>query len=53
MSRQEYEALKSANNDFESEKDRQVLEQDLIAIGIFGIQDPLRDTIVASVERVS
>ena len=34
---------------FALEKDRQVLEQNLIAIGLFGIQDPLRVQIVGSV----
>jgi len=33
----EFEALKSDNNNFENESDRDVLEQELIAIAIFGI----------------
>jgi len=41
-----YEELKAANNDFVAEKDREILETDLEAIGIFGLQDPLRSTIV-------
>jgi len=37
---------------FETDKDRDVLQQDLIAVGLFGIQDPLRNTIVESVNTV-
>jgi magnesium-transporting ATPase (P-type) len=37
------------NNGFAKEKDKEVLEQDLTAIGIFGLQDPLRETIVPSI----
>jgi magnesium-transporting ATPase (P-type) len=50
MSMGDYEALKAANNDFVAEKDREVLETDLEAIGIFGLQDPLRSTIVDSIK---
>lgn len=50
MSMQEYENIKYNNNNFEKEEDKFVLEQDLVAIGIFGIQDPLRETIVPSIE---
>ncbi len=49
MSMDDYEALKAANNDFEKEADREVLETDLEAIGIFGLQDPLRPTIKAAI----
>ena len=51
MSVQEYESLKSGNNNFSSEKDREVLESSLTLIGIFGLQDPLIDEIVDSVKR--
>jgi len=37
MSMAEYEQLKASNNNFEKEGDRQVLEQDLTAVGIFGL----------------
>jgi magnesium-transporting ATPase (P-type) len=47
----EYESIKSSNNDFQKESDKEVLENNLIAIGIFGLQDPLRDTIVSSIEK--
>jgi magnesium-transporting ATPase (P-type) len=52
MSMRDYEQYKRNNNNFALEKDRFCLEQDLIAIGLFGIQDPLRDTIVSSVREV-
>jgi len=53
MTMEEFETLKSQNNDFKNESDRQILETDLIAIGLFGIQDPLRGTIVESVKQVT
>jgi Ca2+ transporting ATPase len=51
MSMDAYNAIKAAHNNFEKEKDREVLEQGLVAIGIFGLQDPLRPTIVDSIKR--
>jgi magnesium-transporting ATPase (P-type) len=51
MSLDDYEQLKASNNDFEKEADRECLETDLEAIGIFGLQDPLRDTIVDSIAK--
>jgi len=51
MSMAEYNRIKAANNNFDKEEDKEVLEQDLTAIGIFGLQDPLRDTIVASIKK--
>jgi len=51
MSMNEYQEIKSANNDFAKESDKEVLENGLIAIGLFGLQDPLRDTIVSSIEK--
>jgi len=46
MSMEAYEELRSANNDFEKPEDKGCLETDLTAMGIFGLQDPLRPTIV-------
>jgi len=43
---EEFEGLKSDNNNFEKADDRTCLETDLTAIAIFGLQDPLRPTIV-------
>jgi len=37
MPEYDYKLLKSAHNNFEKEEDRIVLENDLIAIGIFGL----------------
>lgn len=51
MSMEEFNQLKSDNNDFAKESDRNCLEQNLIAIGIFGLQDPLRDGIFDSIKK--
>lgn len=48
---EEYERLKVANNDFQTEKDREALETNLTVVGIFALQDPLRDEIVGSVAK--
>ena len=48
---EDYEKLKLANNNFKSEQDREVLETDLTIVGIFALQDPLREEIVDSVRR--
>lgn len=48
---QEYEALMSENNNFHSEKDREVLESGLTVVGIYAMQDPLREEIVDSVKK--
>lgn len=45
-----YNEIKDANNNFETEEDREVLEDSLTAVGIFGLQDPLRPTIVPSIK---
>lgn len=47
----DFKALRDANNGFEKEADRYCLETNLIAIGLFGIQDPLRDTIKGSIAK--
>lgn len=47
---EEYERLKDQNNAFASEADREALETDLTLVGIYALQDPLRDEIVHSVE---
>jgi magnesium-transporting ATPase (P-type) len=44
-----YQQLKSEHNDFETEEDREVLEQGLIGVGIWGIQDPLREGITDAI----
>lgn len=51
MSKDDYEQLKSDNNDFAKEEDRDCLEADLCAIGIFGIQDPLRPGVDKSIAQ--
>lgn len=47
----QYEQIKAANNNFKSENDREVLETDLTIVGIYALQDPLRDEIVDSVRK--
>jgi Ca2+-transporting ATPase len=51
MSMEEYNYLKQSNNDFEKEADKECLECDLTAVGIFGLQDPLRGTIKDSIQK--
>ena len=51
ISKQDYEDLRAANNNFKSENDREVLEKALTVIGIYALQDPLRDEIVDSVVK--
>lgn len=48
---EEYERLKAQHNDFQNEKDREVLETSLTVIGIFALQDPLRHEIVSSAKK--
>jgi Ca2+-transporting ATPase len=45
----EFENMKSSNNGFAHERDREVLEAGMIMIGIFALMDPLRPEIVESV----
>jgi len=49
MSMDEFQEIKSSNNNFEKEADREILEQQLTAVGIFGLQDPLRNGIIESI----
>lgn len=49
MTMDEYENLKGENNNFDKPEDRDCLEKELIAVGIFGLQDPLRDEINDSI----
>jgi len=51
MSMNEFKNLKQMNNDFQKEADRLVLETDLVAAGLFGLQDPLRSTIKSSIAQ--
>lgn len=45
----DYEQMKLANNNFEKERDREVLETDMAVVCIFALIDPLRDEIIDSV----
>ena len=47
---EEYLQMKADNNNFQTEKDREVLEQEMTLIGICALQDPLRPRIQESVQ---
>jgi len=46
----EFEALSADNNNFEREEDREVLEKDLVATGIFALEDPLRPEVAEAIQ---
>lgn len=50
MSVDDFNALKEENNNFENEEDKYVLEEDLTAMCMFGIEDPLREGIDEAVK---
>jgi len=45
----EFNELKDENNQFENPEDRLCFEKNLTAVGLFGLQDPLRDGIFESI----
>jgi len=45
----DFERLKSSYNNFTTEADREVLENQLTFIGVFALQDELRDKVLRSV----
>mmetsp|Transcript_22171 Transcript_22171/g.16568 ORF Transcript_22171/g.16568 Transcript_22171/m.16568 type:complete len:230 (-) Transcript_22171:529-1218(-) len=47
----EFEAMKRANNNFQKEDDREVLETNMTVICIYALIDPLRPEIVDSVQK--
>ena len=47
---EEFEGLKADNDNFTTVENRACLETGLTAIGIFGLQDPLRPTIIDSIK---
>ena len=51
LTTQEYDNLYEQNNEFKTEKDREVLESSLTVAGIFALMDPLRPEIVDSVQK--
>ena len=51
FSHEEFEQIKAETNDFKEISDREVLENDLTAVGIWGIQDPLRDGIKEAIQK--
>ena len=54
MTLDEFNKIKSEHNDFEKAADTECLEEGgLEAIGIFGLQDPLRESIKDSIAEVN
>lgn len=47
----DWQTIKSRNNNFVSETDRSVIENDLIIVAIFGLQDPLRPGVRDAVKQ--
>lgn len=47
----DFEAIKAENNNFEKEGDRGILETELTGVCIWGLQDPLRPTIIDSIKK--
>ena len=50
---EQWEELKAENGGFETQESMACFETELEALGLFGIQDPLRDAIVGSVKIVN
>lgn len=46
---QEYELMKSSNNNFAKEDDRETMENEMTLVCIYALMDPLRPEIVESV----
>jgi magnesium-transporting ATPase (P-type) len=49
MSMDQFNEMKESNNNFETDEDRDCLEQDLVGCCIWGLQDPLREGIEESI----
>ena len=50
LSVDEYEKLKRQCNNFQSEQDREALENNLCFVGAFALQDDLRDKVLRSIQ---
>lgn len=48
----EWERLQAANNNFENESDRYIVEQGLVFVAAFGLNDELRDGVKESIESL-
>ena len=51
LSRQEFERTKAGSNDFATDWNREILEDNLIFGAIFGIKDPLRPNIREAIQQ--
>lgn len=47
----DWQTIKTRNNNFVSETDRSIIENDLIIVAIFGLQDPLRPGVRDAVKQ--
>lgn len=50
MTVEEFELLKHNFNNFETEADREALENHLTFVGVFALNDPIRDKVLRSVQ---
>ena len=48
----EFEAMKKANNNFEDEESRSLIESQLTLLASVGLSDPLRDGIGEAIEKL-
>lgn len=51
MSMEEFEHLKSNNNEFLTPDDRECLEDGLTALAVYGIMDPIREDVPGSIDK--
>eukprot|EP00347_Sterkiella_histriomuscorum_P005158 403357675 len=51
MAVEEYESLKSANNNFQTDLDKQVLESNLALVGIYALRAPLKEETVEAIRK--
>jgi len=49
MNYEDYQNLKQEYNNFQEEQDREALENQLTFVGVFALQDELRDKVLRSV----
>eukprot|EP00347_Sterkiella_histriomuscorum_P015089 403358358 len=51
MTVKEYESLKTANNNFQTNQDKKVLENNMTFVGIYGLCDPLRHETIETIRK--
>lgn len=45
----DFENMKADNKNFQTEADREALENQLTFVGVFALEDPLRDKVLRSI----